>query len=30
LKIKNKLINMIPEDQYPGLKVQKWFDNFQK
>ena len=28
--IKNKLINMIPEDQYPGLKVQKWFDNFQK
>lgn len=28
--IKARLIEMIPEDQHPGLKVQDWFDRFQK
>ncbi|MDE0822263.1 MAG: sulfatase-like hydrolase/transferase, partial [Opitutales bacterium] len=27
---KLRLIKMIPADQHPGLKVQDWFDKFQK
>ncbi len=27
---KKRLAQMIPADQHPGLKVQSWFDKFQK
>ena len=27
---KQKLATMIPTDPHPGLKVQDWFDRFQK
>jgi arylsulfatase A-like enzyme len=27
---KQKMAQMIPSDQHPGLKVQSWFDKFQK
>lgn len=29
-EIKKELTNMIPKGQHPGLKVQSWFDKFQK
>ena len=29
-KIRKKLSRMIPANQHPGLKVQTWFDKFQK
>ncbi len=28
--IKKRLSRMIPKDQHPGLKVQDWFDKYQK
>ena len=27
---KQKLAAFIPENQHPGLKVQEWFDRYQK
>ena len=27
---KSRLAQMIPANQHPGLKVQSWFDKFQK
>ncbi len=29
-RTKRKLANFIPKDQHPGLKVQDWFDKYQK
>ena len=29
-KTKNRLARMVPEDQHSGLKVQTWFDKYQK
>jgi arylsulfatase A-like enzyme len=29
-RIKKRLAGMIPADQHPGLKVQDWFDKYQK
>ncbi len=29
-RLKKKLASFIPKDQHPGLKVQDWYDKFQK